>query len=75
LANSGEGWKPSAIECRVHILGGEADYMAGPQVVEAWAKQVKNGSSSLMPRIGHWGGLEAPGQVAAELAKFLEGKS
>jgi pimeloyl-ACP methyl ester carboxylesterase len=49
--------------------------MAGPQVVEAWAKQVKNGSSSLMPKIGHWGGLEAPGQVAKELAKFLEGES
>ncbi len=71
LAGSGSGWEPSKITCPVHILCGEADYMAGPPVVEGWAKELKQGTSSVMPGIGHWGGIEAPHQVAEALVAFV----
>jgi pimeloyl-ACP methyl ester carboxylesterase len=71
LAGSGSGWEPSKIICPVHILGGDADYMAGPSVIEGWAKDLKQGTSSVMPGIGHWGGIEAPHQVAEALAAFV----
>lgn len=55
----------------VFLIGGAEDYLAGPAQVSAWAKEAKQGKSVVLPRVGHWGAIEAPHAVANAIGQAL----
>lgn len=59
----------------VYLIGGAEDYLAGPAQVEAWAKEAKQGRGVVLPRVGHWGGIEAPHAVANAVQQALAPES
>ena len=54
----------------VHIIGGEEDYLATPQMVATWAEEV-GGTHEILSNVGHWGAIEAPIQVGKAIARFM----
>lgn len=59
----------------VFLIGGAEDYLAGPAQVEAWAKEARDGGCAILPRVGHWGGVEAPLAVAGAVQRALAPQS
>jgi carboxy-cis,cis-muconate cyclase len=55
----------------VHIIGGDEDYLAGPEAVGAWAGEIARGSHVVLDNVGHWGAIEVPVRVGAEIARVL----
>lgn len=57
----------------LHIIGGAEDYVAAPADLEAWAASVPDGRGqvTIMDNVGHWGAVEAPMRVGAEMSKSL----
>lgn len=63
----------SKTPCEVHIIGGEEDYLAGPDAVRAWAEEIPGGKGTytVLKNVGHWGAVEAPLQVAKAIAQTM----
>lgn len=59
--------------CPVSIIGGQEDYLAGPDAVKAWAGEVpkNNGRSVVLQDVSHWGAIEAPQEVGKALTEAL----
>lgn len=63
----------SRTPCGVHLIGGEEDYLCSPAALRAWAAEVPGGrgSATVLKNVGHWGGLEAPLQVAKAISQAM----
>lgn len=55
---------------RVHLIGGEEDSLATPQMVNEWAEEA-GGTVIILRNVGHWGAIEMPNQVGKEIAQAI----
>lgn len=61
----------SKISAETLVIGGEEDYMANEQVVDALVQGIKNAKKHVMKGIGHWQAVEDPDAVGQLLVDFL----
>lgn len=63
----------SSIATPVSIVGGKEDYLAGPDLVHAWANEIPagQGSAVVLDNVGHWGAIEAPQEVGKAISQAL----
>lgn len=67
-----ENWNPSAREdIPILVLTGDADYLVPEQTVAQWAEQRSSLRFKVLPRTGHWGGVENPKAIASALFDFV----
>jgi pimeloyl-ACP methyl ester carboxylesterase len=61
------------MKCDFAIIGGQEDYLSGPEVVKAWAGEIPRGRGEaiVIKDVGHWGAVEAPHEIGAALKKAI----
>lgn len=63
----------ASVHCPVRVAGGASSTHFGPEVTERLARALPDGSSEVMPGLGHFGPLQDPPSVARSAAAFLLG--
>lgn len=59
------------VRCPTLILVGESDRLFPPETARVIQQQIRGSRLEVLPGVGHFSGIEAPGQFAAHLRAFL----
>ncbi|MGF1611805.1 MAG: alpha/beta fold hydrolase [Kiloniellales bacterium] len=63
------------IDCPALLITGEDDPVAPPQATRALAERIKGAQVVVLPRCGHWSGIERPREVNRALKDFYASRA